>query len=256
MALAQASAIRRRFDLMIWIEQQGMVARLWLDRGGARNAIPVEGWRRLGEAAGDIAASEARVCVLASRDARAFSAGADIGEFEAMRGDSALAQQFLDSMRAGIEAVAALPIPVIAAVDGGCYGAAVALAIAADIVIAGDRAKFATTPAKLGLLYPQEDIDRLQARIGPGGTALMLLSGEPLDADAALGMGLTDLRATDAGQAAEELAARIAANAPGAVRGLKAQLRGWNRGGARAAFLDRFTDPEFAERLAAFRAGG
>lgn len=237
---------------MILAERDGGLFRLWLARGGARNAVPVAGWRAMADAARAMAVSDARAVIIASRDASAFSAGADIREFGAMCGDPAAAEAFLDAMRDAIDGIAALPMPVIAAVDGGCFGAAVALAIAADVVIAGDGARFATTPAKLGLLYPQTDIDRLAARVGPGMAALMLLSGNEVSADRAVAAGLATLRAPHAGEAAEALAARIAANAPGAVRSLKAQLRG-ALADPRGAFLDRFTSAELAERLEAFR---
>lgn len=252
MALAHASAIRpRRASPMIELEREGAVARLWLARGGARNAFSVAGWRALAEACAELAAGGEAAVILASRDAKAFTAGADIREFASMRDDPGRAEAFLIAMRAAIDGLWALPMPVIAAVDGGCYGAGVALAIAADLIVAGDRAVFATTPAKLGLLYPQEDIDRLIARIGPGAAAQMLLTGEPLDADAALAVRLADVRAGEALTRAEVLAQEISGNAPGAVQGLKAQVR-QRLDDPRAAFLARFASEELAERLERF----
>lgn len=236
---------------MIEIEREGAVARLWLARGGARNAFSVAGWQALAAACAELAAGEQAAVILASRDVKAFTAGADIREFAAMRDAPERAEAFLIAMRAAIDGLWALPMPVIAAVDGGCYGAGVALAIAADIIVAGDRAVFATTPAKLGLLYPQEDVDRLTARVGPGAAAQMLLTGEPLDADAALAIRLTDVRAGEALVRAEALAGAIAANAPGAVFGLKAQVR-QRLSDPRAAFLARFASEELAERLERF----
>ena len=70
------------------------------------------------------------------------------------------------SLPRGIRLVAEIepvPMPVICAVDGGCFGAAVALTLACDIVLAGDDAAFATTPARLGLSYPARDVARLEA---------------------------------------------------------------------------------------------
>lgn len=252
MAPAQAGAIRPPQDTrVIAVERDGPVARLWIDRGGARNAFPVAGWRALADACGTLADSDVAAVILASRDSRAFTAGADIRGFSAMRGDAEAAETFLIAMRAALDALWGLPMPVIAAVDGGCYGAGVALAIAADVIVAGDHAVFATTPAKLGLLYPQEDIDRLIARIGPGAAAQMLLTGELVNADAAMAIRLADVRADAALARAETLAAAIASNAHGAVRGLKAQLRG-RLPDPRAAFLARFDSEELAERLERF----
>jgi enoyl-CoA hydratase/carnithine racemase len=231
------------------------IAHLTLDRGGARNAIPTAAWEALGTATSEIAASGARAVILRSEMPGIFSAGADLAEFRMLVDDPALRTRFRLAMQAGIEGVAALPMPVIAAVDGGCFGAGVALAIACDIVIAGDPAAFATTPAKLGLSYPASDVARLKARIGAGQAARMLFSGAPVDAQSALRIGLAQQRADRAGPAAERLAGAIAANAPDAVLALKAVLRDPAAPGHDAAFEAQFGSDSFATRLAAFLDG-
>src|SRR5206468_11547968 len=63
-----------------------------------------------------------------------------------------------------------------------CFGAAIALVLACDLRVAGDGASFASTPAKLGLGYPREDVARLIAQIGKGNAARMLFTGEIVDA--------------------------------------------------------------------------
>jgi enoyl-CoA hydratase len=140
---------------------------------------------------------------------------------------------------------------VIAAIDGGCFGAAVALVLAADIRVAGNRAEFGTTPARLGLGYPQEDVARLVAAVGKGYASTMLFTGDWVRADEAKNIGLIELRSTKAIETARRLAATIAANAPGAVRQIKRALAGT---ATDQAFDDAFGGPEFAEGLAAFRA--
>ncbi|MBO9711791.1 enoyl-CoA hydratase-related protein [Sphingomonas sp.] len=239
---------------MIHLARDGAIATLTLDRPEARNALPVAGWRRLSELAAEVAGSDARVVLLRSEVPLIFSAGADITEFASFAGDPGAATRFRLAMRAGIEAVAALPMPVIAVIDGGCFGAGVALALACDLRVAGEGAQFAATPAKLGIGYPREDVARLSAQIGKGNAARMLYSGEILDVGDAHRIGLAELHWEEAEGLARAFADRIAANAPGAVRLLKRTLADPLAAEHDADFDAAFLGKEFAEGLAAFRA--
>lgn len=240
---------------MIGWQVHDSIAILTLDRGGARNAIPIAGWEALAVAAREIAASDACALILRSAMPGVFSAGADLAEFRELVEDPALRIRFREAMAAGIEAVAALPMPVICAVDGGCFGAAVALTLACDIVLAGDEAVFATTPAKLGLTYPAGDVARLKARVGEGQAGLMLFTGTRIDAGEAARIGLAQRRVAHAQPAAQELANAIAANVPEAVAALKAALRDPREAGHAAAFDAAFGSGAFRERLGAFLEG-
>lgn len=231
------------------------IAILTLDRGGARNAIPTAGWEALADAATAIAATDARAVILRSAMPGVFSAGADLSEFRELVARPELRVRFREAMAAGIEAIAALPMPVIVAVDGGCFGAAVALTLACDIVLAGDEAVFATTPAKLGLTYPAGDVARLKARIGDGQAGLMLFTGTRIDADEAARIGLAHRRVAHAQPAAHELANAIAANVPEAVRALKTVLRDPAHAGHAQSFDEAFGSAAFAARLGAFLEG-
>lgn len=240
---------------MIRWQQSGPIVKLVLDRDGARNALPIAAWDALADAAAAIATSDARVVLLGSGMPGVFCAGADLAEFRQLIDDPTRRVRFREAMRAGIEGLAALPMPVIAAVDGGCFGAAVAITLACDIVVAGEAAEFATTPAKLGLSYPASDIARLEARVGEGRAAFMLFTGERLDATAAVKIGLADLRAPNAALKAQDLAQAVAANAPEAIRKLKRALRDPELPEHDAAFDDAFGSAAFGERLGAFLAG-
>ena len=234
---------------MIHVTHDGPVASIALHRPETRNALPIAGWDALTQATAQVA--QARVVLLHSTVPGVFCAGADIAEFAALQADPALRPRFRKAMRGAIEALAALPMPVVAAIDGGCFGAGVALALAADLCVAGDDATFAVTPARLGIGYPARDVARLAAQVGRGRAAAMLFSAARLDADTAARYGLAELRAPSALDAARELAATIAGNAPGAVRLLKRTLRGGE--GLDGQFDDAFGGPEFAEGLAAFQ---
>lgn len=238
---------------MIAWHRTDAIARITIDRGGARNAITLKGWDALMQAARDIAASDAHVVVLAAGGA-AFSAGADLSEMATLADDAGARTRFRLAMRGAIDALAALPMPLVAAVDGGCYGAAVALVLAADLIVVGDGASFAITPAKLGIGYPGEDVARLVARIGAGQASRMLLTAQAIDADEAWRIGLAQYRAADAAVAAASLTEGIAALAPSALRLLKRTIADPLAPGAAGAFEAAFGGPAFAKRLAAFRA--
>ncbi|MCM8731349.1 enoyl-CoA hydratase/isomerase family protein [Hephaestia sp. GCM10023244] len=229
----------------------GPIATIVLDRPAARNAIAITAWHALADAVAALP-DTTRVVLLTSAVDGIFSAGADITEFGALQTDPAARERFRVAMRVGIEAVARAPMPVIAVVDGACFGAAVALALACDIRVAGDGARFAVTPAKLGIGYPAKDVARLIAHIGKGQASRMLFSADAVEADEARAIGLADLRAPDAAIAARALADRIACHAPQAVRDLKRVLADPADPEHTAAFDAAFEGDAFAAAFAHF----
>ena len=237
---------------MIRLERRGDIAHCILARPDARNALSIEHWHALADTVA--AAGDARALILSSDLPGSFSAGADLRELRTLIGAPERQRHFREAMRAGIEAVAAAPMPTIAAIDGGCHGAGVALALACDIRVAGDTARFAVPPARLGIGYPREDVARLAAQVGRGRASILLFAADSLDADAARATGLVELRAAHALEAAEALAARIAVNAPEAIRLLKRTLNAPADATLDAAFEARFDSAAFAEGIAAFDA--
>lgn len=235
---------------MIHLTRDGAIATLSLARPESKNALPIAAWEAIAEVVTQV--GDARVVILRSDVPGVFSSGADLLEFERLQNDPPLRTRFREAMRTGIEAIATLPMPVIASVDGGCFGAAVALILAADIRVAGDYAEFAITPARLGIGYPQQDVARLVAKVGKGVAASLLFTGDWLKADDAKRVGLAELRGKKAIETATAIATTIAGNAPGALRLLKRTLAGPAED-LDQAFDDAFGGPEFAEGLAAFR---
>jgi len=238
---------------MIETTREGPLALVTLHRPDARNALSIAGWESLAAAVREIAASDARVVLLRSAVPLVFTAGADLGEFELLRQRPIVRTRFRIAMRDAIDGLAALPIPVIAAIDGGCYGAGVALALACDLRVAGAGAQFAVTPAKLGLGYPREDVARLVAQVGKGQAARLLYSAEILEAPEATAIGLAEIATEEAEPLARVFADRIAANAPVAIRLLKRTLADPDDEALDDAFEARFGSDEFAEGLDSFR---
>jgi enoyl-CoA hydratase/carnithine racemase len=184
---------------MFRLTQDQDVARLVLDRPEARNAIPTAGWPALGETLGTVTA---RLLIVASAGG-AFCAGADLTDFPGFNAEGAT--RFRQAMRAALDRLAALEIPTIAVIDGPCYGAGVALALACDLRLAGEGARFAITPAKLGISYPQEDVFRLVEAVGRTQAARLLFTAATIEADEAVRIGLAD-RLDEAGTIAAILA--------------------------------------------------
>jgi enoyl-CoA hydratase len=237
------------FDLSF----EGDVARLRLDRPKARNAIPIAGWKRLAERVAEAAGAGARL-LLISGGPEAFSAGADITEFPALFDDPAMRAAFRLAMREGIEAVADGPMPTAALIEGPCYGAAVALAMACDLRIAGPGALFAITPAKFGISYPQEDVHRLVALVGRGQATRLLLTARGIDAAEAARIGLVDILADDLAAEARAFAEAILAGSATSQAELRRAIRLAGAGVHSDAEQDRrfealFGSDELAARL-------
>lgn len=176
---------------MFLLERNDGYARLTLNRPEARNAVPAAGWAEMAAAIGGVAVSDARMLVVTGVG-RTFCAGADLDDFAAMRGDEAAAAHFRKGMRGALDGLRGLPIPTIALIEGHCFGAGVALAMACDFRIAALDARFAITPAKLGISYPQEDVHRLVALVGAGQAARILFTAETICSDEAKAIGLVD----------------------------------------------------------------
>jgi enoyl-CoA hydratase/carnithine racemase len=137
-----------------------------------------------------------------------FSAGADLRELTGTRADRTIDDEIAHT----VAALHQLPVPVIAAVEGACVGAAVDLALACDARIAGATAFFELPSVRLGLLYSPAAIARMRRAVPPEALARLLLLGERLDAATALASGLVG-RCVAAGTAAAEALA-IAQRAP------------------------------------------
>lgn len=224
------------------------IATIALDRPEARNAMPTDAWRDLAATVARLPA-DACVVVIASTRPSIFSAGADLRDLARLATDVPARAAFRDAMRAGIEAVAGLPMPTIAAVEGGCFGAAVALALACDLIVAGPEARFAVPPARLGIAYPAPDIARLTARVGQGAARRLLFTADTIDVSEALRIGLVDTI-----EASAEVAARIAGNDPAANALLKRMANSPHAPGHAAAIADSFASAAFAAATTRYRA--
>ena len=237
---------------MFRIEQDGVVARVIIDRGERRNAIPLAGWLKLEKMVVEAANTEARLVVITSADPRSFCAGADMKEFPEFVADVKKRQLFRGAMTSALDRIRGCNKPTMALIAGGCYGAGVSLAMACDLRVAGPNAEFAITPARFGISYPQPDLARLVALVGPGQAARLLYGAHPIGADEALRIGLIE-EIDREGEIGAEMIGGIAGNAPYSLCALKATLAG--RWGVDKRFDDAFASADFAEGWKAFSSG-
>jgi enoyl-CoA hydratase/carnithine racemase len=151
-----------------------------------------------------------------------FSAGADLADITGTVDDIAVDE----AVERTVAAVEEAPAPVIAAIEGPCIGAAFDLAMACDLRVASTTAFLELPAARLGILYNPRAIARLHGTLGRQTLARLVLIGERLDGEAALGAGLVSHLAPEgkAAQEAETLARRAADGAPDAVASSKRLL--------------------------------
>lgn len=178
-----------RSDADLVVDVAGAVGTITLDRPSKRNAVTYDMWVALDAACHRLAADpEVRVVVLRGAGDH-FCAGADITELLADRAPGA--PTFMHVNMASEHALATLPKPTIAVVQGDCIGGGCALAIDCDIRLAVDGARFGITPAKLGIVYPPASLERSVRLLGPAAKRL-LFTGDLIDATEAHRIGLVD----------------------------------------------------------------
>ncbi len=237
------------------------IATLTIDRPARRNAMTYEMWSALPGLMADVTAfSDVRVLVVCGTEH--FSAGADISEFATLRNGPAGARRYGAAVHAGERAIATLPLPTIAAITGFCIGGGCEIALACDIRMAADDARFGITPAKLGIVYNATSTRQLVAAVGPAWAKRILFGADLIDAATALRIGLVNEihPATRLADRAEELAGRIASRAPVSVRGAKQIINRITAGlpdeddDIRALYDEAVLSAEYAEGVAAFLA--
>jgi enoyl-CoA hydratase len=188
------------------------------------NAVRLEMWQALPDAARDLEADPSvRVLVLRGAGEEAFASGADISEFATHRRDAASAAAYEAVTARAFAALLGIEKPVVAMIHGVCIGGGLAIAACADLRLAADDARFALPPARLGLGYHQQGVERMVALLGPSAAAELFFTASQYTADEALRIGLVnrvvpraELRAVT-----ERYVGGIAANAPLTLRAAK-----------------------------------
>ena len=167
----------------------------------------------------------ARVLVIRGAGDKAFCAGGDIKELEHMRSE-ADAAAMAHQMRATLDRIPQLAIPVIAGLNGDALGGGAELAVACDFRIAAAHARIGFPQISLGLMPAWGASERLASLVGRGRALSILLGGSAMAAGEALQLGLVELVVPSAqfDEKVSELAIAIAAAPPAAVAGIKSSV--------------------------------
>jgi crotonobetainyl-CoA hydratase len=207
----------------VLVETREHVMIVTLNRPEARNAVNRAVWVGVGQA---LEAAERdptiRVVVITGAGAQSFCAGADLKAIA--RGERISPD---DPVQAawGFAGLVSHPIgkPLIAAVNGTALGGGTEIALACDLVVAADTASFGLPEVKRGLIAAAGGAFRLTQQLPRKVAMEMLLTGDPIDAERALALGLVNSVVPHAGliDAALSLAGRIAVNAPLSVQASK-----------------------------------
>ncbi len=170
---------------MLRVSNQSSVLQLQVYRPDARNALSVDLLKQIASTLRTEVNDSVRAVILTGGTGY-FSAGADLRDLEGDARD----QQVDDAIDDAVSAIAATSVPVIAAVEGFCLGAAVDLSLACDLRIASTGAFFQVPATRLGLLYNPESVVRWAQHYPRDVLFRLLVLGERLNAQEALRCGL------------------------------------------------------------------
>ena len=242
---------------LVLVERDGPIAVVLLNRPEALNALSDELMDELVSRLTELDREDDVRCIVLGGSERAFAAGADIAELAKSSPIDLYYQRRVERW----DVIAGLWTPLVAAVSGFCLGGGCELAMACDMIVAAEDASFGQPEIRLGVMPGAGGTQRLTRAIGKARAMELILTGRTMTAQEAEAHGLITrlVPAAATVDAALELAARIAAMPPLAVRAAKAAIldaeeRSLADGLAReqAAFFRLFDTEDQAEGMAAF----
>lgn len=198
------------------LEQEGALLTVTFNRPAVRNALDPATWAELRavvrEVKGD---ANIQVVILTGAGEKAFASGADIRSLR----DRSQWEYFRSEAQDVLLELENLPKPVIAAINGVALGGGCEVCLAADIRIAADHARFGQPEVNLGILPSAGGTQRLARLVGPGKAKELILTGEIIDAQEALRIGLVNqvVPAAELMNTARATAEKILAKGPLAV---------------------------------------
>jgi enoyl-CoA hydratase/carnithine racemase len=182
------TTIRQGGDIFVETAETG-AAVIWLNRPEKMNALGTEMVAALTDAVGAAVSGGASAVLLCGKG-RAFCAGADLKERRGM--DEEGRYRHNRAINAAVNALAAVPVPTIAAINGPALGGGLELALACDIRIAAESASLGLTETRLGGIPGAGGTQRLPRLIGISRALDMMYTGEPVSARRAYEIGLVN----------------------------------------------------------------
>jgi len=209
----------------IIFEKDGAIAVLKVNRPKSLNALNPATVKEIAACLEEIRQDSSIRCLIVTGEGdRAFVAGADIS---AMVNMTATEGHTFSALGLNVfRQLEILPIPVIAAVNGFALGGGTELALACDLIIAADKAKFGQPEINLGIIPGFGGTQRLARRIGLPLARELIFSGDMIDAETALRYGLANkvVSLADLMSEAKALAQKLATKPPVAIRQAKAAI--------------------------------
>lgn len=215
-------------DPRLTVSRDGPIAIVTFDRPERRNAFDLSMWRGLHTIMQHLSANEDIRCVLLrGAGDKAFSAGADIGAFEAERGSEEREAEYAQVLDESMQSIRLCQHPVVAMIMGYCLGGGAGIATMCDFRVGGEGIRMGITARNLGVWYPYAEIDPIIMLAGTGVASEMLIEGRIFTGREAYEKGLLSRVVADDQVEAEAmaLAQRIAEGAPLSARYHKAAIR-------------------------------
>lgn len=247
-------------DDAIYLDRSGPHAVLRLNRPDKRNALNLGMWQRMIELLEEAEADPSIRLLIVTGEGKAFAAGADITEMQAVFEDPAMAETIAEVTYQSQKALHRFPKPTIAMIRGACVGGGCGIALCCDMRFADTSAKLGITPGKLGLIYSLADTKRLVEAVGASSAKDILYTGRIIPADEAKDLGLVDrLYAEDELEAqVQAFADEVCAASQFSAQSTKHIIHMIQDGAAddtpdtRALFVDAFSGADFNEGFTAF----
>ena len=177
----------------ILVQHEPPLATIIFNRPDRRNAISYGMWRELASTLADLDSDQdIRTIVFAGAGDEAFSAGADITDFQKYRSDSQKGALYNDAVNGLLLRLDSMATPTISMIDGFAVGGGCELAIATDLRIASEGSRFGIPVARLGITVGHQEMKGLVNLVGKGNAMYILLSGRLLTTEEALRIGFVN----------------------------------------------------------------
>jgi enoyl-CoA hydratase/carnithine racemase len=220
-------AVTDEVELPVLVDVRDGLATITLNRPGAANALSMELAAAIGHALSRVRTdASVRAVILTGMGGKAFCAGADLKERRVMTLEET--RSFLRSLNGVVDAVAAFPRPVIAAINGAAFGGGLELALACDFRLAAEGAELGLVETRLGIIPGAGGTQRLARIVGLAAAKELILMGRRIGAARAKQLGLVS-EVVPAGEllaAAGRLGAELASAGPLAVTQAKRAIDG------------------------------
>jgi len=211
------------------LHKEAPIAWITFNRPERRNAVSLEMWQAIPDFVAQVAADDdIRVLLIRGAGEEAFISGADISQFGSVRANADTTQTYDRATGAALGSLATLEKPVIAMINGICFGGGCSVAVMCDLRICSDDSRFCIPAARLSIAYPVErGVERLVHIVGAANATEILVTARVYNAEEAHHMGLVNrvIPKAELESFTREYAAKIADNAPLSVSAHKFFVR-------------------------------